>query len=210
MLNNLNDIARRHLAQNLWVYTIILFMFIVGVSLGALTVNTLDDATREDAKTYIEGFLNIAANNEISQSSILRQSIKFNLYFSVLVLFSGLFYLGVVLVPVLAAFRGYCIGFTVAFLTQSMGSNGFYLALASVLPQNLIYVPVIIILCACALNQAFSIFRNKYFRKYSGIPGQISAYIISIAILFVLFVAGSIVESYITSTVIKLITPYLI
>lgn len=210
MFNNLNDILKRHLSQNIWVYTIILFTFILGISLGALTVNTLDEETRTDAKTYIEGFLNIAANNEISQASILKQSIKFNLYFSVIVLFSGLFYLGVIFIPVLAAFRGFCIGFTVAFLTQSMGNNGFYLALASILPQNLIYVPVIIILCACALNQSIIVLRNKYFRKYSTGTGQIPAYIISVGILFILFVAGSIVESYITSSVIRLITPYLI
>jgi len=125
LLDSLNDTIRRHLADNIWIYIIVILMFILGISLGAMTVNNIDEVSKSDARTYIEGFLELTSRNELQPAYILKQSIKFNLYFSLVLFFSGLVYLGIVLIPVLIAFRGFCIGFSIAFLTENFGSNGF-------------------------------------------------------------------------------------
>lgn len=210
MLDSLNDSIRKHIADNIWVYLAVILMFIIGISLGALTVNNIDDIAKADAKTYIEGFLNLTSQNDLQPSYILKQAIKLNLYFSLLMFFSGLVYLGVILIPVYVAFRGFCIGFSIAFLTENIGRNGFLLSLGSVLPQNIIYVPVILIMGAIGMNYSLRALRNKYFKKFGPQPNLFATYAFSMVVLFILLAAGCIVESYITSVIVKAITPYIL
>lgn len=210
MLDSLNDSIRRHLADNIWIYIIIVVMFMLGISLGAFAVNNIDEVSKTDARTYIEGFLALTSNNELQSAYILKQSIKFNLYFTLVLFFSGLVYLGILIIPVLIAFRGFCIGFSIAFLTGNLGNNGFLLSLCSVLPQNLIYVPVIIVMGVTGFNYSLLTLRNKYFKRFGAVQNLFASYAFSTLILLILLVAGCIVEAYITSMIVKAITPYII
>jgi len=184
-------------------------MFIVGISLGALTVNNIDEVTKADAMAYLEGFLDLTLKNELQSTSILKQSIKFNLYFALALFFSGLVYLGILFIPVLVAFRGFCIGFSIAFLTESFESNGFLLALSSVLPQSIIYVPVTIVMGVIGLNYSLWAFRSKYLKKFGAVPNLFATYAFSAFVLLILLIAGSIVEAYITSKIVKIVIPYI-
>lgn len=210
MLDSLNDSIRRHLADNIWIYLVIIIALILGISLGAVTVNNIDEVSRADATTYVEGFLELTSGNELQSSQILRQSIKFNLYFSLLMFLSGLTYLGVAFIPMFVAFRGFCIGFSVAFLAGNIGNGGLLLSISSVLPQNIIYIPVIIIMGAVGMNYSLHTFRNKYFKKYGAMNNLFAAYAFTSFVLFIILIGGCIVESYITALIIKAITPYVI
>lgn len=185
-------------------------MLILGISLGALVVNNIDEVSKTDARTYIEGFLDLVSKNELQSADILKQSIKFNLYFTLLLFFSGLVYPGILFIPILIAFRGFCIGFSVAFLTENMGKNGFLFSLSSVLPQNLIYVPIMIVMGVIGMNYSLWALKNKYFKKFGALSNLFTTYAFSTLVLFILLIAGSIVEAYITSLIVKAITPYII
>lgn len=210
MLDSLNDSIRKHLADNIWIYLIVIIMFILGISAGALTVNNVDEVSKADAKAYIEGFLALTSNNGLQSSYILKQSIKFNLYFTICMFFSGLVYLGILIIPILVAFRGFCIGFSIAFLTGNLGNNGFLLSLCSVLPQNIIYVPVIIVMGVIGMNYSLRALKSKYFKKFGTAPELFASYAFSVLILLILLVSGCITEAYITSFIVKAITPYII
>lgn len=209
MLEGLNDTIKRHLADNIWIYLIVVLMFILGISLGALTVNNIDEVTKADARTYLEGFLDLTSKNELQSANILKQSIKLNLYYALALFFSGLIYLGIVFVPIVVTFRGYCIGFSIAFLTENFGSHGFLFALSSVLPQSLIYVPITIVMGVIGLNYSLWTLRNKYFKKFGAVPNLFATYAFSTFVLLILLIAGSIVEAYITTQIVKIIIPYL-
>ena len=208
MPSSLNDTIRRHLADNIWIYLIVIFLFILGISLGALAVNNIDEVAKTDAKTYLDGFLDLTSQNELQSEYILKQSIKFNLYFTLILFSSGLVYLGILIIPMLIIFRGFCIGFSIAFLTENAGGNGFLFSLGSVLPQNLIYVPVIIVMGVIGLNYSLWALRHKYLKRPGALPSLFATYALSTLVLFILLVAGSIVEAYITSLIVKAIVPY--
>ena len=209
MPDSLNDSIRRHLADNIWIYLIVIFLFILGISLGALAVNNIDEVAKTDAITYLEGFLDLTNQNQLQSEAILKQSIKYNLYYAMILFFSGVVYIGILIIPILVAFRGFCIGFSIAFLTKNVGSNGFLLSLGSVLPQNLIFVPVIIVMGVTGFNYSLWALRYKYFKKSAVVPRIFAAYALSMLVLFILLVAGSIVEAYITSLIVRAIVPYI-
>ncbi|HNR03449.1 MAG TPA: hypothetical protein PKH13_01285, partial [Bacillota bacterium] len=70
MPDSLNDSIRRHLADNIWIYLIVMFLFILGISLGALAVNNIDEAAKTDAITYLEGFLDLTNQNQLQSEAI--------------------------------------------------------------------------------------------------------------------------------------------
>lgn len=209
MMLRLNETIRRHLSDNIISYAVIVFFFILGISLGALTVRNIDIDTKSNVKEYIDGFISISRTDSVHSIEILKQSIKFNLITSVALFLAGLTYAGIVIVPLISAFRGFCLGFTVAFLTDSLGRGGFLLSLVSILPQNLVYIPVVIVFCVCSISLSFAILRSKLNKKGNEAMSYIWSVTMTAVFLFVIMTGGSIIESYITPYLIKLVAPYL-
>ena len=208
-MKRFNELMKRHLSENVWTYFIIIFLFVLGVSLGALSVNGIDTDTKGEVKAYIQGFLNLSQNSEINGAGVLKQSVKFNFIYTLIVYFLGLSYLGILFTPFITAFRGYCIGFTVAFLTESLGRGGYLLSVASVLPQNIIIVPAIFVISVCSMSGSLIKFKNRFTRKAGGTNSYIVAYSLSILTVFVLLLVGSLVEAYITPVFIKFVASYI-
>jgi stage II sporulation protein M len=210
MLRGLNETIKRHLADNIISYAIIIFFFILGISLGALTVSNIDIETKSDVKAYLDNFISISRTDSVHSLEILKQSIKFNLITCLVLFLSGLTYAGVLIVPLISAFRGFCIGITVAFLNDSLSKGGLLLSLASILPQNLVYIPVLIVFSVCSVSLAFTILRNKINRKNNEVIGYFWSIAMTALFLFVMMLGGSVIESYITPYLVKLVAPYLI
>lgn len=209
MLKRFNELMKRHLSENIWIYFAIIFIFVLGVSLGALTVNNIDQDTKNEVNTYIQGFISISQDNGISSAGVLKQSIKFNFTYTLILYLLGLASFGVFITPVLTGFRGFCIGFTVAFLTESLGRGGYLLSVASVLPQNIIIVPAIFIISVCSANASLMKLRNRFSRKLNSTGNYTAAYTISILAVFALFLVGSLIEAYITPVFIRIVTAYI-
>lgn len=209
MLMRLNETIRRHLSDNIISYAVVVFFFILGISLGALTVSNIDIDTKSDVKAYIDNFISISRTDSVHSVEILKLSIKFNLITTGALFLAGLTYVGIIIVPMISTFRGFCLGFTVAFLTDSLGRGGFLLALVSILPQNLVYLPVLIILCVCSISLSFVVLRSKLNRKSNEALTYIWSFGMTAVLLFFIMMGGSIIESYITPYLVKLVAPYL-
>jgi stage II sporulation protein M len=209
MMLGLNETIKRHLSDNIISYAIVIFFFILGISLGALTVGNIDIETKSDVKTYIDSFISISRTDNVNSLEILKQSIKFNLVTCAALFLSGLTYAGVVIVPLITTFRGFCLGITVAFLNDSLSKGGLLLSLASILPQNLVYIPILIVFCVCSISLAFTILKNKLNRKNNEVAGYFWSISMTALFLFVIMIGGSIIESYITPYLVKLVAPYL-
>lgn len=209
MLMRLNETIRRHLSDNIISYAIVLFFFILGISMGALTVSNINIDMRSDVKSYIDGFINITRTESIHPVEILKQSIKLNLITALVLSLAGLTYAGILLVPIISTFRGFCIGFTVAFLTDALGRGGFLLSLVSILPQSLVYIPVIVVFSVCSISFSFAILKAKLNRKRSEISSYMVSYALTSLVLFLIMIAGSIIESYMTPLLVKLVAQYL-
>lgn len=206
---NLNERFKRHLSSNIILYCIVIFFFILGVSLGAMSVNNTALNIKNDIVSYLNGFIGIISNETINNTLLLKQTIKINIYSSLFLYISGITIVGLLSIPIYIAFRGYCIGFTIAFLTQSFGNRGYILSVASILPQSIVYIPTIFIMSTIALNISFITVKSKTNRKIT-IRRDISNYTLEFLILLIILIFGSFVESYITPTFMKLLSAYII
>ena len=57
------------------------------------------------------------------------------------------------------------VGFTVGFLVSQHGWNGLLLAFVSVLPQNLIIIPVFLVMTTIAASFSLRMIRHQFIRK---------------------------------------------
>lgn len=209
MLSKVNLYIKKHLASNIGVYALVLFFFLIGISLGAISINSVNSEMKNQVISYIEGFLKLVSNKNFDSSLVLKQSIKLNLYSITIIYLSGFLSLGVIIIPAYLIFRGYCFGFTIGFLAQNLGNNGFILSLISILPQSIIYVPLIMVISVIGISQSITRIRNRVVKRIDQTKIQTLNYSISIMLLTLALIFGSLIESYITPVLLRIATPYL-
>ena len=83
--------------------------------------------------------------------------------------------------------------------------KGFGLAMISIIPQNLIYIPCIIGLSIIGLSMSTESFKRRLFKKNKGDSLFSEGIVKKLAVIAVLFIAGILVETYISPMLIKFV-----
>ena len=151
----------------------------------------------------------IYANNTFNNRFIFKTSLFNNIIPIIIRFIVSIRYIGIILAPLYITFRGFCLGFSIAFLTENFGKKGFIFTLIAMLPQNIIYIPALIFACFISVNlsiimlrfrkEGFNENKNKYILKY------LTYDFIAIVVLII----ASFIEAYITPVFIRTVTPYL-
>jgi stage II sporulation protein M len=117
--------------------------------------------------------------------------------------FLGLTIIGVPLILAVVFLRGYALGFTIGFLVHQKGGAGIIMSILSILPQNIVYIPFLIIWSVIAVNfSAYLVGRN---------PGGVSLgkalvnYSLLLAVFLAMFMTGAFIEAYLSPWFLSLI-----
>ncbi|EIT87277.1 stage II sporulation protein M [Fictibacillus macauensis ZFHKF-1] len=160
--------ARFHLQENYPLYVFISVLMFVGVIFGAVIVNSLTLSQKQDLFTYLLRFFSeVKGGNFANAADMFSQSFSHNIKYIFLLWILGLTVVGLPIVLIMIFIKGAVIGFTVGFLVSQMGWHGFFLAFVSVLPQNILVVPLI--LCAGGASVLFSVnmIKQQFLKKKS-------------------------------------------
>lgn len=185
---------------------IVVVIFLCGLVSGALVTHTLNFSQQEQLKQYLNNFLqgatySVFRASELSNYRVWSGIFKTQVVTLCILWLSGMTLIGVPLIILLIAARGFVLGFTVGFLVYEKAEQGLLLALVGVLPQNLFYIPAT--LGAAILSFYFSLTLLHWSREYS-VYSSIAVY----SLVFILFVlvalAGSWVETYLIPGLIRL------
>ncbi|UTR14557.1 stage II sporulation protein M [Salipaludibacillus sp. LMS25] len=139
------NIVIHHLESNRATYIFTTVLLIMGVIFGAIIVNSMGFSQKNDLYAYLTLFFNEASKGEFASSKeIFIQSFAYYSKMLGFIWFLGLSVIGVPIIYILLFVKGVMVGFTVGILVDQMGVNGFLFAFTSVLPQNIILIPVFI------------------------------------------------------------------
>ncbi|MGE5592414.1 MAG: stage II sporulation protein M [Betaproteobacteria bacterium] len=203
------DSLRRHLP----VLVLVMFMFVMGVIFGSLSVKALPGSQRaelaEDLMVFFRGFGG-QGQGQAGAVAPSRQALYNNLKTLLLALVLGLSVIGAPGILVLLFLRGFVIGFTVGFLVDEMGAKGVILAAASVLPQHIFIIPAMLAGCEVSLAFAVALAMDRLSRRKIQIYPQFvftAAVCLGAAILLVM---GSVVDTYVAPAFIRLVSKYLL
>ena len=152
--NRLKNIIIEFIKENIKTYLILTIIFFIGLTLGVIFVNNANETQANQISGYINNFINsIKENYQISTKELLKNSIINNVGIAVLLWFLGSTVIGFPLIYVVVGYKGYCIGYTVSSVMATVGTGkGIIFIIATMLIQNIIYIPTILTLSVSGIK----------------------------------------------------------
>jgi stage II sporulation protein M len=164
---------------------------------GDHKVTGLETGVKTHLSELVDNFLYINDTENWSSHSIFINAFVNQAKTVLAIWFLGLTVIGVPLILVVVFLRGFALGFTVSFLCHEKAGTGILISFLSVLPQNLFYIPFLIIWAVIAVNFSLYILRGRKNENIPLIAGLITYCILLLAIMLV-FLAGALVEAYLS------------
>lgn len=210
MIRKINETIKKHIQGNLMIYFFVILFFMIGISSGAFMSKALTESENKDLITYLKNFFSIVDSKSINNFSILKQSLLNNFQTGIIIWILGVTVIGIPLILLLIALRGFIIGFTVGFFAKQMGLKGMIFSLVSILPQNILIVPSTIFVGVLGIS--FSLMLIKNMTRKSGkynVVNQFFIYTTIMAIIHIVIAVGCLIEAYISPFFIKYISTYM-
>lgn len=201
-INNLN----RHLQDNVWLYIITVLCMCIGIVLGIYSVKYMGDFQKSNLTSYLVNFSQNFNADNLQYKLILIEALKNNVPIILIVWFLGLTIVGIPIILFIDILKGFTLGFTMSIVIKSMGIKGIWFDVLGVIPQNIVYVPCIIVCSVIAMQFSIIILKNN-----SGLNWRstfISRSISYSGVFFTIFIVmsiGFLLETYITPNMLKLI-----
>ncbi|MDN4074641.1 stage II sporulation protein M [Fictibacillus terranigra] len=157
-----------HLQEHYSLYVFVSVLLLMGVIFGAVIVNSLTLVQKQDLLNYLSRFFGEVSNGSFADpKDMFSQSYSHYIKYILVMWILGLSVIGLPVILVMLFIKGVVIGFTVGFLVNQMGWHGFLLAFVSVLPQNLILVPGLIVAAAASILFSIKMIRQQFWKKSS-------------------------------------------
>jgi stage II sporulation protein M len=194
---------KQHIRNNRWQYLVISLVFFIGLGMGTQKVAGLEGGVRDYLGEMIDNYLQEGQEAPIYGVSIFLAAAATQGKTVLAIWFLGLTIIGVPLILAVVFLRGYALGFTIGFLVHQKGGAGIIMSILSILPQNIVYIPFLIIWSVIAVNfSAYLVGRN---------PGGVSLgktlvnYSLLLAVFLAMFMTGAFIEAYLSPWFLSLI-----
>lgn len=192
------------LKENKITFLWVLLFFLVGIVLGSYTVYYMSDFNRVEITTYFNNFLEFLGGNSVAYTSILVDSIKSILPMVVIIVLLGYTAVGTPIILMMDLAKGYVIGFTFSLIVSMLGSQGVMLVLSGLMLQNLIFIPIIMLISVLAIRH--SVTKLKMGVSRDRVKLDVSrAYLNFQGLLSLIIISGILIETYISPNLIRLV-----
>ncbi|MBT2686973.1 stage II sporulation protein M [Bacillus sp. ISL-47] len=199
------NVAAAHFREHSSIYLFVIVLFLMGVIFGAIVVNSLSFTQKEDLFYYLSQFFGQVSDGQVGAAKdLFKQSFFHNTKFIGLMWILGISIIGLPVILILLFMKGMVVGFTVGFLVNKMGWEGFLLSFVSVLPQNLIIIPVFILAATLAVSFSLKMIRRQFMKKVGQpIMPLFGRYMITFAVAILFLIAAAGVEAFISPVLMK-------
>ena len=200
---DIKSIVLNHIYKNLKAYIIVIIIFIIGITLGVIFVNNINDSELTEINKYITNFVNnLKQDYHIDKGQLLKKSLWDNLILILGMWFAGSTVIGIPIVFGIVLYRSFCIGYTISAVIAVLGTQkGIIFLLSTIFLQNLIFIPVIICMTISCIKLYKSIMKDK---RRENIKIEIIRHTLVSIILSLLLVVASLVESYVSTNLLML------
>lgn len=191
----------RHVKDHLSLYIFVFVLFLMGVIFGAIIVNSMTITQKEDLYYYLSKFFGqLSDGKHAGSSEMFWQAVFHDVKYLGLMWILGISVIGLPVIFIMVFLKGIVVGFTVGFLVNQMGMNGFFLSFISVLPQNIVLIPAYLIMGTCSIAFSLKLIRQLFVkRSLHDAPIQWFGRYAFVLILIVFFsVIASLLEAYVS------------
>ena len=198
---------KEHILNNKKEYIIVSILFVIGIFLGVFFINNVSQEPRTQITEYLNQFIEQLRNTEnLNTAQLLKTSIGQNIMLAISLWFFGTTIIGIPVVFGIVAYRGFCLGYTIAACISIMGiQKGILFVLILLLLQNLLVIPAILALAVSGIKLYQSITKDK--RKENVKLEMVRHTVFSLIMLIVLIIS-SVIEIFVSTNILKLCIKY--
>ncbi len=196
------DIIKDHVINNKKEYMLVTLLFIIGIFLGVLFVNNVEETQKSEITTYMNTFIDKMKNTEsLDYIELLKTSVGQNILLAIVLWFFGTTVIGIPVVFGVILYRGFCLGYTIAVCITIMGlPQGILFVLILLLLQNIIMIPAILALAVSGFKLYKSIIKD---RNKENVKIEVVRHTIFSFIMLLLLVVSSAIEIFLSTNMMK-------
>lgn len=201
------EIIKEHVMNNKKEYMMVSLLFIIGIFLGVLFVNNVQDSPRLEITTYLNRFIEEMKNSEsLNHMELLKSSIGQNILLAVILWFFGTTVIGIPVVFGLVLYRGFCLGYTIAVCVTVVGlPQGIWFVMILLLLQNLLFIPAVLALAVSGFKLYKSIIKD---RNKENVKIEVVRHTIFSFIMLLVLVLSSVIEIFLSTNLFKVLVKY--
>ena len=141
---NVIDKLNNSYRENRIYYFMVLIFFCVGIALGAFMVKYMNVNDSTDLSNYFSSF-----TESILVSQVENTKLFFNILIKisitvVIIIILGFTVFGIPFILLIDLIKGFTLGYTFTFLLTTFNGKGIWLAIVSILPQNIFIFQVLL------------------------------------------------------------------
>lgn len=199
--NKISKIISNHIYENLKSYIIVTIILLIGIVLGVIYINNINQDLANEIKEYINNFVNTLKDNyTIDKVELMKNTIISNSILVVAMWFVGSTVIGIPIVLGIIAYRGFCIGYTISAALITLGSpGGIIFSISSMLLQNLLFIPAILALGVSGIKLYKSIMKDK---RRENIKIEIIRHTLFSIFMLIILLIASVIETYLSTELI--------
>jgi len=195
-----------HIQENFWLYVISLLCVFTGIVLGIYSVKYMANSDRSSLVSYLSNFSQNITHGNFKYNSIFIDVIKNNIPLIIAIWFLGVTMIGIPIIILIDIVKGFTVGFTLSFMISGFGVKGIGVAALGVIPQNLLYIPCIIIASVLSMEFSVNLLKEKMNKRYnSSIWVKLATYSFYFAVITIVMFLGFALETYVSPSLVKLI-----
>lgn len=200
-------LIKEHVSNNSKEYIIVTLIFVIGIFLGVLFINNIQESQRNEISSYINNFTDKMKNTEdIKSIELLKVSVKQNLLLALTIWFFGTTVIGIPIVFGITLYRGFCLGYTISACISVMGlSKGLAFVIISLVLQNILFIPALLALSVSGFKLYKSIIKDN---RKENIKIEIIRHTIFSLIMILILIVSSIIEVFVSVNSLKYLIKY--
>ncbi len=200
-----------HIEENRSIYIFTMILFLIGIIFGAIIVNSLSLGQKHDLHIYLTQFFGQVAEGQLADSkAMFSQSFAHYIKYIGLMWVLGLTIIGLPIILILLFIKGIVVGFTVGFLVNQLGLSGFFLSFASIMPQNIILVPVFIVIATASISFSLKMIRHQFIKKnHEPVFQQFLRYSALVLCIGALLAVSSAFEAYVSPNLMRMVVNWM-
>lgn len=197
-----------HIENNIKEYLIVTIIFIIGLIVGVIFINNINETQYLEITTYINSFIDgIKEDKNIDNFELLKDSVKKNVVLAVLLWFMGSTVIGMFIVYSIVCFRGFCLGYTISSIILCLGTGkGIVFLLSTMLLQNILFIPCILAISVSGMKLHNSIMKDK---GRENIKVEILRHTLFSIVVVMILIIASLIEVYASKNILLFFVKYL-
>jgi stage II sporulation protein M len=175
----------------------VLFCFFAGISIGVFIETLLSTENKDSIQIFLDThlFFEQLPGNDLTH--VFLESAAINLTLLLIIALGGLTIIGFPAALLVLIYKGATLGFSAALLIETLDFKGLIMVFFTLVPQNLILIPIFLAATMASLSLAFSVLSNKPSNIKKSLTKHAGNYIAFFLLLSVFVLGGCLIESFI-------------